>query len=177
MPNWCENHLILKHNDPAMIDRAARAFEEGRLLSEFVPIPEPLRNTVAGAMADGYERDLHEATQAINEKYFGYRNWYDFCVTEWGTKWDVGGRDAFLHSKDSDHLNVSFESAWSPPTGVYCKLQELGFDVQAYYYEPGCGFVGLHNADGDQCFDVKDEAIPADLLAMFGSAINSGGDE
>ena len=43
MPNWCANTLELKHADPEMIKRAKDAFEAGRLLDEFIPIPLELK--------------------------------------------------------------------------------------------------------------------------------------
>ena len=42
MPNWCNNTLELHHEDPAMIERAKKAFADGKLLNEFVPVPESL---------------------------------------------------------------------------------------------------------------------------------------
>jgi hypothetical protein len=65
---------------------------------------------------------------------------YDFCVSKWGTKWDVSGqvKDVGLH-----HAVFSFDSAWSPPCPAYERLIELGFDVKAFYNEPGMAFCGL----------------------------------
>ena len=40
MPNWCSNTLTLTHDEPAMIKRVEASFTEGRLLEEFVPMPE-----------------------------------------------------------------------------------------------------------------------------------------
>ena len=37
MPNWCNNTLVLRHADPAMITRAKDAFAAGKFLNEFVP--------------------------------------------------------------------------------------------------------------------------------------------
>jgi hypothetical protein len=34
MPNWCNNTIELAHEDPAMIERAAKAFADGTLLNE-----------------------------------------------------------------------------------------------------------------------------------------------
>jgi len=39
MPNWCNNTLNLRHEDPAQIERAKTAFADGRFLEEFVPFP------------------------------------------------------------------------------------------------------------------------------------------
>jgi len=83
MPNWCDNTLELRHEDPAMIKRAKEAFEAGRLLDEFIPVPQQLKDTRAGFYGkDTYEQELLEATEALNVKWFNHKNWWDFCVQE-----------------------------------------------------------------------------------------------
>ena len=169
MPNYCNNTLTLTHADPAMIDRAAAAFAAHRLLDEFVPVPTELKETMAGSYGDGYKRELHEFTQKLNLKYFGHANWYDYCVSEWGTKWDVGGEDASLIRDTPNTISMGFESAWSPPIYAYEKLQEMGFIVKAYYWEPGMCFCGRFDSDGDYYLEgVGDSAdaakrIPKDI--------------
>lgn len=167
MPNWCNNDVTLKHDDPAMLDRAEKTFKAKAFLQEWIPVPEPLRETMSGHYGDPYKRELHEFTQQLNVKYFGYRNWYDFCTQEWGTKWDVGGEDATC-VRERDSMLLSFESAWAPPTKVYYKLQELGFDVVAWYWEPGMGFVGRHDKAGDACYETLDLAlVPPDFFDVY----------
>jgi hypothetical protein len=117
MPNWCENRISLIHDDPEMINRAEKAFKEGRFLEEFIPFP------------DG--------------------KWeYDWCVENWGTKWDVRGEFEITESEPSGGSGF-FDSAWGPPIEAMRKLTELGFDVVLYYYESGVGFVGKYSSDDD----------------------------
>jgi hypothetical protein len=52
MPNYCSNTLTLTHDDPAMIARAHDALERGELLQEFIPVPQELKDTMAGAYGD-----------------------------------------------------------------------------------------------------------------------------
>ena len=94
MPNWCNNTLEITHPDPAQLERARVAFKEGRLLDEFVPVPKSL-HIVAGRVGDDTDPlqiDL-EAQEKANLEAHGYATWWDYCVNEWGTKWDVGGDD------------------------------------------------------------------------------------
>ena len=89
MPNWCNNNLTLTHEDPAMIKRAFDALERGEFLSEFIPVPESLK-IVAGSVGDPGEQKKLEEDTARNLEVHGYGNWYDYCVGEWGTKWESG---------------------------------------------------------------------------------------
>ena len=125
MPNWCMNAVTLRHADPAMIERAARAFDAGALLNEFHPMPKELLE------GDG---------------------WYGWAVSNWGTKWDVGG-DGRDPIKDPNVLELSFESAWSPPIEAYNHMVEMGFEIEAHYYEPGIAFFGTYTGAGDEVFE------------------------
>ena len=152
MPNWCSNNLVLTHEDPAMIQRAYDALERGEFLQEFIPVPEELK-IVAGRVSDEAEQAKLEADTARNLETFGYGNWYDYCVGEWGTKWDVGEQGASDIHPGGKMLHTSFDSAWSPPVNAYEKLVDLGFGVEAMYYEGGMAYAGTWS---DGCDDYVD---------------------
>ena len=171
MPNWCYNTVELTHEDPTMIARAKTAFLDKGLLNEFVPIPEGL-NIVAGYLGEGAEQDALEAQEARNLEKHGYRNWYDYCVNEWGTKWDVTGQEV---NDIPNGVMLSFDSAWAPPTGAYDKLLDLGFEVRAMYYEPGMGFCGVWDNGQDDEYSLSglnsDEVaalLPPELDEAYG---------
>jgi hypothetical protein len=161
MPNWCNNNLTLEHDDPAMIKRAYDALERGEFLQEFIPVPEDLQIT-AGRLGDGDEQRELERKTAENVKKYGYGNWYDYCVGEWGTKWDVGGQGQSDIHPDGLSLFTSFDSAWSPPVNAYAKLEAQGFRVQAMFYESGMAFAGTYE-DGN-CDDFSLEDMSADEI-------------
>ena len=175
MPNWCNNTLEITHEDPAMIERVRTAFKDGRLLDEFIPVPKELQ-IVAGRVgddADPKQIEL-EAQEKSNLETLGYANWYDYCVNEWGTKWDIGGDDYNTPEDIPNGLIMSFDSAWSPPLSAMEKLQDLGFSVRLYYYEPGMCFAGIFDENGDDYYDLGDmnsdqvkEALPEALDEMF----------
>jgi len=161
MPNWCNNNLTLTHEDPAMIQRAYDALERGEFLNEFIPVPQALKDTVSGSMGEDH-REAHEAQQASNREKYGYSNWYDYCVGEWGTKWDVGGQGQSDIHPDGKMLHTSFDSAWSPPVNAYVKLEELGFGVNAMYYEGGMAYAGAYGDGNDE--EINLEGMSADEI-------------
>ena len=152
MPNWCNNTLNISHEDPAMITRAKAAFESGKFLNEFIPIPESL-HIVAGSVGDPVEQKKLEEDTARNLEVHGYGNWYDFSVNEWGTKWDVGGDDGHMVEQDANGVVFNFDSAWAPPTAAYAKLMEQGFKIIAYYFEPGMAFCGKWEDGSDDYYE------------------------
>ena len=161
MPNWCNNNLTLTHEDPAMIKRAYDALERGEFLNEFIPVPEDLQIT-SGFLGDPVEQKELERKTAENVKKYGYGNWYDYCVGEWGTKWDVGQDGASDIHPDGKTLHTYFDSAWAPPVNAYDKLVELGFGVNAMYHEGGMGFAGIYDEHGDQ--EINLEGMSADEI-------------
>ena len=148
MPNWCNNILTLRHADHAMIDRAVKAFENGNLLNEFIPMPTELRDANAPC------RDETLAAELVNK--YGHPDWYEWSYANWGCKWDVGGSDATV-SEDGDpnQVELAFDSPWCPPIEGYGNLEKLGFEVDAFYYEGGIGFCGRFNAGEDDYHDIN----------------------
>ena len=175
MPNWCNNNLTLTHEDPAMILRAKEALDRGEFLNEFIPVPADLQIT-SGYLGSGDEQKELERKTAENREKYGYGNWYDYCVGEWGTKWDVGGDGQTDIHPDGKMLHTTFDSAWAPPVNAYDKLTELGFGVNAMYYEGGMAYAGIYDSEnGDEEYNLEGmnsqqviDDIPAELDEAFG---------
>ena len=172
MPNWCNNSVEIYHEDPAMIERVRTAFNDGRLLAEFIPIPQSLK-IVAGCVGDPDEQKKLEEDTARNKEVHGYGNWYDYCVNEWGTKWDVGA-DGNPAQDIPGGLMLGFESAWAPPCAAYDKLTEQGFRIRAMYFEPGMAFAGIWEDGIDDFYeyggmDSKEiaDTLPVELDEAF----------
>jgi len=175
MPNWCNNTLEITHSDPAMIERARSAFADGRLLDEFHPVPNDLKIVAGRVGADDNQaqKDLVAQEQANRAKY-GYANWYDWCVNEWGTKWDVGG-NGYEAQDIPNGLIMTFDSAWAPPVRAMEQLVDLGFDVRLMYYEPGMAFCGVWENNDDDYYEIGGMSssaiaamLPAELDEAFG---------
>ena len=172
MPNWCNNSVEIYHEDPAMLERVRKAFDEGTLLAEFIPIPQSLK-IVAGCVGDPDEQKKLEEDTARNKEVHGYGNWYDYCVNEWGTKWDVGA-DGNPAQDIPGGLMLGFESAWAPPCAAYEKLTEQGFRIRAMYFEPGMAFAGIWEDGIDDFYEYGGldsagiaEELPVELDEAF----------
>ena len=150
MPNWCDNLFKVTHSDPAMIDRFYNAYEQGQLCNEFIPTPEGLLKITAPNRTNPEEMT----------KQYGFPDWYSFRVAKWGTKWDIGskrGSDGSISRDDSNTVSGSFSSAWSPPVELFKYLaNELGYQVELTYNEPGNCFCGSFTQGFDICFAYDD---------------------
>ena len=178
MPNWCNNTVQINHKDPAKVYALVEAINEGKFCNFVIPVPEDLQ-IVAGRVGDetNPEQIELERKTAENIEKYGAGNWYDFCVSRWGTKWDVDPYEKIEYDDqhDKNGITFGFDSAWSPPMGIYEELVEQGYEVVAYYYEPGMCFVGKFDNGCDECYDcggqtsatIRD-AIGDELDDMFG---------
>jgi len=67
---------------------------------------------------------------------------YDWCVDNWGTKWDV---DEPIHECNGESFWVTFNTAWAPPVNWLKKVQQdyplLKFKL--LYIEQGMQFCGI----------------------------------
>lgn len=147
MPNWCNNYATLtgpKEKIDALIVELQKSDERDQ--------PYQILNTLRPNPSGEWE--------------------YDWSVNNWGTKWDISV--AAYEIVDENTVSISFDTAWSPPTILYDFLQEEGWNVDAYYYEPGIGFCG-HYVDGEDDYyeysnmsaDEVEETIPSDIDEMF----------
>jgi len=93
---------------------------------------------------------------------------YDVAINTWGTKWDVKGDSV---GDQGHYIYLVFESAWTPPLGLYNELVRRGYVVYGTYFEPGVGFVGQYENGTDVCYDFSGgnfkDVVPADLLEAY----------
>ena len=146
MPNWCANTVTFKHDDPEKIKDIVRAWNSGKFFSAFFPCPKELEDVAVGSAGDELSQQEKAAKEASNLRTYGYTNWYDWRVAEWGTKWDVGreeGRRRRVLKAGVKKVTLRFDSAWAPPVGFYEKMHDQHeYGIDAYFFEPGMGFCG-----------------------------------
>lgn len=169
MPNWCQNQITINHTNPEMMEQVRDVVNQvgdnkQGLLEKFLPCPKELRDTIAGYLS-GDEQIALEAKEKNNLLQYGHKNWYDWCLANWGTKWDIDLENVI--ENDDGSISASFDSAWSPPIEAYDTLRDLGFDIVAYYAEPGMCFAGKWDNGVDEYYEDAREASD-ELKEMFG---------
>lgn len=170
MPNWCDNILEVKHKDPVMLQKVIDAWNSESFMQTLYPCPQDLRDVIAGSYGNDEKQKELEIKEKANIAKYGYPNWYDWCVANWGTKWDID-TNSCNPLESVDHFEVGFSSAWSPPVEFYMYLTSQGYDVKAYYYESGVGFCGKYTSEhGEDTYKIDvysskwvEENIPEDI--------------
>ena len=122
MPNWCSCRATITGPAPVIAEIVTILNDpEGDLLSWMVPRP-------------GAEDE----------------NWYNWNVANWGTKWPMS--DIYFENlAEEDSIEFSFCTAWGPPEAAFetWAINDGRVQFRLEYWEPGVGFVGSLNYDGE----------------------------
>lgn len=183
MPNWCMNVVTFKNENEAMLYRLVEAFNSGHTMEEFWPCPKELRDTRSGSFGAGTpEQAALQQRQQENQQKYGAPDWYEWCCSHWGVKWDFGKEHhssepaASVKEKNGvKYVNLTFDTAWSPPLGFYEYLHDnFGFQIKAYYFEPGMGFAGVSINGSEDPIHIEEltqewleDHMPAKLCRVF----------
>lgn len=123
MPNHITNGVSIKHEDISKMRELVEKtkVEDGQFdFNGIIPQPE-------GIETDGCS-GKHEP---------GVICWYEWNVENWGTKW--GAYDFELKGTKDNELHIEFNTAWRPPTPIFEKLVEMGYEVSAVSIDEGGG--------------------------------------
>ena len=202
MPNWCNNHLVIESDNTQgltiikELDLFHLKTKEGDeekpytgtgLLNYFRRMPFVLEGTVKGSHLPKWQTDN---SQWLKDCY-GYDNWYDWAVNNWGTKWDVHDisngyaeilpwatgalwDDQAIRSISNPHTTVNgqielqFETAWAPPIEAlqyWIKNLPVFCNLKCYlsYVEPNMDFCGVYVAHEDKKYHQSEYSNNKDL--------------
>lgn len=116
MPNWCMNELTVSGN-AERVGEVLALFQGEEPFQAILPRPEE-----------------EEA------------NWYTWNISHWGTKWDISNVEIISDDEYSDIrcLCMRFDTAWSPPEGIFDRLQidYPDLDFSLFYREDGVQLAG-----------------------------------
>ena len=166
MPNYCNNNIVITGPNSVIdkIEKIANG-DKGDLLQYFYPMPKELIDTVAGPEPKTKKEKLEKRRLQVE---YGASNWYDWRVENWGTKWDIM---EFYNinrkeiGEDESEISLGFDTAWAPALGAYEKFidENSNCSLKAYYYEPGCDFMGEWDNGMDSCFEVEKYGLDDDF--------------
>lgn len=154
MPNWCSNNIEIR-GEKQELDRLGAFLATGEQDFDFnliAPYPDKYR------ILDE-EYDKAEETGVVWEKLpkSGYeKGGYDWCITNWGTKWNP---EVSSVGRTSDTIMTAwFETAWSPAIPIIQKLSELfpTLEIKIEFEEEGLDFSGYKIFKGGEVISEED---------------------
>ena len=158
MPNHCFNRVTIYNADDTdksreQIAKLKAIFEDENVFGQIIPEPDwantPLLTSdnrfgtkygndgeLPQYVEDPFKRLVFKSTDITDQR------WYDWRVQNWDTKWDA--YDVTVEDEDPDQLEVTFNTAWSPPEAICSQIREDYPDVEVswFYDEPGCEIAG-----------------------------------
>ena len=151
MPNHCYNRVQISNNaedNSKQFDELVAKFESGEPFSQIIPIPDYSKiPNEDGELPVKVEHKNPEGEVLFTIMEFpkskkGDDRWYQFCVANWGTKWEA--YDFCTTDIEEDYAEFGFNTAWAPADGIFDKIREDYPDVGIswFYDEPGCELAG-----------------------------------
>lgn len=117
-------------------------------------------------LQDNCQFDLQLGQQYYdNIQNHGSKDWYDWSVANWGTKWNAYA--CVIEQDEPTILSGCFETAWSPPEPVFRAIAEQfpNVDITTRYLELGMYFAGSYYSDGGG--GLFEEAEETDAIEDF----------
>lgn len=150
MPNWCANKVEIT----LPVNEKDRQEFLGWLANKFT------LNKILPQPAEVLYKDPTKTDNGLMP------DWYNWCVGNWGTKWDV---DAKIEEHDNDVV-ITFDSAWGPPEkAIYSLSRKFPYlHIVLTYCEPGMVFAG-RNAyeDGGLCDEAYYNSEGPEFTALY----------
>lgn len=167
MPNWCYNYLDISGdetliadikrqlNKPFTMNHDSWNMTTGQMEISETTYSNPVfafyniyNHRQAGITDEEYIQQPNHKLPLEESLMFKGNDWYNWNVTNWGTKWDVAVHDndkypeTELYEESSTVLGYKFNTAWSPPIEAITKLSEqyptINFNL-SYEEETGWG--------------------------------------
>lgn len=161
---------------------------EYSILSRLLPCPKDLTDTVATNasatpnprwaewLASGeltqmqYDEmvksnEQQYAQQQANYAKYGFRDWYDWQVVNWGTKW--GDSDTCITARGDGWVIFRFDTPWGPPIAGIAKIAETLYPDLTFilsYKEEGMAYAGCTGFRNDMVFSEDVDNVPFDLV-------------
>jgi hypothetical protein len=150
MPNWCQNRVSFYSEDTSALEKLLNIFQSDEPFNSIVPSPD--WKTTPNDKGDlPVKREMKNPDGRVVYTTYDFPDgqnddrWYDWNIQNWGTKWEVS--DVECDHWDGNSFECEFETAWSPPEGIFYALRQLfpDVDVTWFYDEPGmmvAGYLG-----------------------------------
>lgn len=144
MPNWCSNSVTI-----------AGSLEE---------VTKTVQSISVGDASETGQRWLRfEALLPIPEAEASSTGWYEWCIANWGTKWDVSDDEGDIHTYYDDcselaSATCSFQTAWGPPIAFFDTLSLIdpGVTIRLEFDEPGMDFWGEIVFEGGKVIEQRE---------------------
>ena len=149
MPNHCYHNISIGSEITKERQEILDAIEKvGGICRYYKPMPKELEGTTSPQRVGDTENcTITESKSAELKHKYGYDNWYDWCNTNWGTKWGC-------YEFEIDDDQIRFTTAWSPMDELIIKQMAQDFPDMFWTYEEEQGWGAELSIGGGDFIDV-----------------------
>ena len=150
MPNWCSNRVTVSGTEED-ISKISDIFSDTKsIFNRIIQSPDWKRLPNEKGQFPQLERMKNPKTGEVMWETYNFPDgknddrWYDWNITNWGTKWDITVKSVEFGYEDDEQLEMEFETAWAPPEPICYRLREMFKDltISWFYDEPGMQTAG-----------------------------------
>lgn len=138
MPNWTQNRVVItgEEADVNALVTAVKSEESPFDFDRIIPLPKELEIPAGSDMSIGLEflqkhpdgkprqgeeppteKQLDLGRKALeNIRKYGSASWYDWCINNWGTKWNAAMVNVLRESPN--RVVFTFDTAWAAPLPI-----------------------------------------------------------
>lgn len=166
MPNWVSTQLSITGPKEDIASFLSGWDKEKGIIPSYLPVPEELQITSTFAskeipdgwktmLANGewtqedYDKRVAEnndllALQEANIAKYGYKDWYEWQYSVWGTKWGdchTSVMNEIYENGDSWTVDICFDTAWGPADKAWANISAMFPSlVFLFSYDEEAGF-------------------------------------
>jgi len=145
MPNHVYHNISIGNEITKERQEILNAIEKaGGICRYYKPMPKELEGTTSPQrVGDGEGHTITESKSAELKHKYGHDNWYDWCHSNWGTKWGC-------YDFEIDDAQLKFTTAWSPMDDTIIKLMAQDFPDMIWDFEEEQGWgAEIYIAEGE----------------------------
>ena len=127
MPNWCRNRVTAyaRNGNEQDIQKIQEIFEsKDTVFGKIIPSPDwdntPNEDGELPVRKEHKNPKTGEVSFVTMEFPKSGKNdsrWYDWNISNWGTKWDING-SVEVDDYDSEQIEINFNTAWGSCRGM-----------------------------------------------------------
>ena len=147
MPNHVTHKLMVEGKNKDLQKFLNTCFtKEGELdFNSLVPMPKILKKTICGNTNE-MQTDRYKSIEKEAIEKTGFKNWYDWSLDKWGTKWNAYHTQT---TDNTDSIELMFDTAWSCPVPIF-EVLEIKWPVltfEGFAIDEGFMFGAAINVD------------------------------
>lgn len=166
---FCNAFIVQRTQHPIVEDGTLPVTSTEFDFNRVIPMPAILNGAISGTQ-DARAKD--QSDRALIET--GHRDWYSWCVENWGTKWGAYNFEWITEpSNSAEQIEFTFDTAWSPPEPIFEEMAKrpecAPVTINIAAFDEGWGFAYTGEIADGEFFGGSTEASDEIYAQVYGA--------